>query len=224
MIKKIKSIAFRFFFKGSHGKIRQESKIWIKAKQKGGTMITFLMIINDVEIRSKLEEIYIHYHKDLFITAYSILKDYQEAEDVVQRMIIKLHNNLEKISDVKCKKTRAYLVTIIRNLCYDTFNRKKKVVFITEKEVGEIGIEDEVTLDEHVIKVEDSKEMANNLSDLHKPYADIIMLKFYYELSIPEIAEVLNITENNVSVRINRALKALKDILEERGVSLDKIN
>ena len=187
-------------------------------------MITFLMIINDVEIRTKLEEIYIHYHKDLFIIAYSILKDYQEAEDVVQRMIIKLHNNLEKISDVKCKKTRAYLVTIIRNLCYDTFNQKKKVVFITEKEVGEIGLEDEVTLDEHVIKVEDSKEMANNLSDLHKPYADIIMFKFYYELSIPEIAKILNITENNVSVRINRALKALKNILEERGVSLEKIN
>jgi DNA-directed RNA polymerase specialized sigma24 family protein len=38
------------------------------------------------------------------------------------------------------------------------------------------------------------------------------MLKFYYELSISEIAEILNLPENNVSVRINRALKALKKI------------
>jgi RNA polymerase sigma-70 factor (ECF subfamily) len=187
-------------------------------------MITFLMIINNDEKRTKLEEIYIHYHKDLFITAYSILKDYQEAEDVVQRMIIKLHNNLEKISDIKCKKTRAYLVTIIRNLCYDIFNQKKKVVFITQDELDKIGIEDEVTLDEHVIKVEDSKEMANYFNELYKPYADAIMLKFYYELSISEIAIILNITENNVSVRINRALKTLKDILEEKGDSLEKIN
>ena len=81
-----------------------------------------------------------------------------------------------------------------------------------------------MVLDDDVIKVEDSKEMANYLNELHKSYADIIMLKFYYELSIKEIAKILNITENNVSVRINRALKALKYILEERGVSLDKTN
>lgn len=89
-------------------------------------MITFLLIINNDEKRTKLEEIYTHYHKDLFITAYSILKDYQEAEDAVQKMIIKLHNNLEKINEIKCKKTRAYLVTIIRNICYDTYNKKKE--------------------------------------------------------------------------------------------------
>ena len=181
-------------------------------------MITFLMIINNDEKRTKLEEIYTHYHKDLFITAYSILKDYQEAEDAVQKMIIKLHNNLEKINEIKCKKTRAYLVTIIRNICYDTYNKKKKIILITEEEINEIAIEDEVALDEYVIKVE------NYLSDLHKPYANIIMLKFYYELSMPEIAEILNITENNVSVRINRALKALKKFFNERGVSLEKIN
>jgi len=83
---------------------------------------------------------------------------------------------------------------------------------------------EEITLDESIIKVENSKEMANELSNLHKPYADVIMMKFYYELLILEIAEILNITENNVSVRINRALKALKCILEKRSGSLEKIN
>ncbi|MEA1974059.1 MAG: RNA polymerase sigma factor [Bacillota bacterium] len=187
-------------------------------------MITFLMIIDNDEKRTKLEEIYTHYHRDLFVTAYSILKDYQEAEDVVQKMIIKLNNNLEKINEIKCKKTRAYLVTIIRNLCYDTYNKKKKIVLITEEDINEKAIKDEVTLDEYVIKVEDSKEMSKYLNAIHKPYADIIMFKFYYELSVAEIAEILNITENNVSVRINRALKSLKDILDERSVSLEKIN
>lgn len=44
-----------------------------------------------------------------------------------QKMILKLHNDLEKISDVQYKKTKAYLVTIIRNLFYDTFNQKTKL-------------------------------------------------------------------------------------------------
>jgi hypothetical protein len=38
---------------------------------------------------------------------------------------------------------------------------KKRTILITEKEINEIAIEDEVALDEYVIKVEDSKEIAN---------------------------------------------------------------
>jgi len=187
-------------------------------------MIAFLLIIDDEKTRTKLEDIYIHYHKDLFVTSYSILKDYQEAEDVVQKMILKLHNNLDKISEIKCKKTRAYLVTIVRNLCYDAYNRKKGIIFMPLDEKYNLGVEDEISLDEYVINNENSKEMATYLSDLHRPYADVIMLKFYHDLTIPEIANILNITENNVSVRINRALKALKNIFVERGVSDEKSN
>ncbi|MBI9010863.1 MAG: RNA polymerase sigma factor [Clostridiales bacterium] len=187
-------------------------------------MIAFLLIVNDDKTRSKLESIYIHYHKDLFVTAYSILKDYQEAEDVVQRMILKLHSNLDKITEIKCKKTRAYLVTIVRNLSYDAFNRKKGIIFMPLDEKNNLGIDDEISLDEYVINIENSKEMAVFLSDLHQPYADVIMLRFYHDLSIAEIAELLNITENNVSVRINRALKALKNIFIERGSSFEKSN
>lgn len=82
-------------------------------------MLTFLLAFEEERIRSKLEEIYLCYHKELFILAYEILKDYQEAEDVIHNAIIKLSNNLEKISDIKCKKTRSYLIIIVRNLSYD---------------------------------------------------------------------------------------------------------
>lgn len=87
-----------------------------------------------------------------------------------------------------------------------------------------LGIDDEIFLDEYVINIESSKEMAAFLSDLHRPYADAIMLKFYHDLSISEIAVILNITENNVSVRMNRALKALKNIFIERSGSVEKSN
>ena len=79
-------------------------------------MITFLLVIHNEKARNKLEEIYIQYHRELFITAYTILKDYHEAQDMVQNAIFKLSNNLEKIIEIKCKKTRSYLVIIVRNL------------------------------------------------------------------------------------------------------------
>ena len=185
-------------------------------------MLAFLLIIDDEKVRSKLEKIYVHYHRELFITAYSILKDYHEAEDVVQNVVLKLSNNLEKILEIKCKKTRSYLVIIIRNLCMDAYNRKKGIKYIPFDEVNRMVIEDEMNLDDYVLRIEESKEMAKHLSEIHQSYGDILTLKYYHQLSISEIAYALEITENNVSVRSNRALKALKGILEEGGGSLER--
>lgn len=77
-------------------------------------MISFLMVIEDEKIRNKLEEIYLTYSRDMFLTAYSILKDEHEAEDIVQDAILRIINNLDKVVDIKCKKTRSYLVIIVR--------------------------------------------------------------------------------------------------------------
>jgi len=67
-----------------------------------------------------------------------------------------------------------------------------------------------------------SSEVAKYLEKIHPPYADILTLRFYYELEIYEIAKILDITENNVSVRINRAIAALKKVLEEEGVDYEQ--
>ncbi|TCK92634.1 RNA polymerase sigma-70 factor (ECF subfamily) [Natranaerovirga hydrolytica] len=184
-------------------------------------MITFLLTIEDINLRSKLEEIYLCYHKELFITAYSILKDYHEAEDVVQTTIIKVSNNIDKISEVKCKKTRAYLVIIVRNLCYDIYNRKKGITTIAIDEISNI-FTDDVNFVDNLIKMEQSKEMLGFLNELNQDYTDILTLKYYYELTISEIAEMLNITENNVSVKINRAKKALKDVIQKGGALCER--
>ena len=41
-------------------------------------MIAFLMTIESEKTRNKLEEIYVTYYKEIYVTAYSILKDHHE--------------------------------------------------------------------------------------------------------------------------------------------------
>ncbi|NLL69722.1 MAG: hypothetical protein GX238_01170 [Epulopiscium sp.] len=79
-------------------------------------MIIFLLVIQDEEVRNKLEELYILYHKEMFYVAYSILKDSQEAEDVVQEAIIKLSTCMNKIDKANCNKTRGFVVIVVRNI------------------------------------------------------------------------------------------------------------
>lgn len=178
-------------------------------------MIALLMVIENEDVRNKLEKIYLEYNKEMFITAYSILHDYHEAEDVVQEAILRIVKNLDKISDIKCKKTRAYLVIIVRNLSFDVYNKNKNITFLEHEEVNRLPDKEEVLIEESMIRLDLSNEIKSFLGDLYLPYSDILTLKYYYELEITEISELLDITENNVSVRLYRAKLALKNIIEK---------
>lgn len=180
-------------------------------------MIVYFTTIENEKIRNKLQEIYMTYYRDMYITAYSILKDHHAAEDVVQETILRLYNKLDKIPEVKCKKTRAYLVIITRNLSYDAYNKRKGVVLLEHEEVKGLPDTDEIFIEEQLLKTAFSSEMSKYIKRLHPSYADILTLRFYYELDIKEISEMLGVTENNVSVRIHRALKAVKKIIEKGG-------
>lgn len=178
-------------------------------------MIVFLNVIENEIVRNKLEEIYLEHSKIMFITAYSILHDYHEAEDVFQDAILRIANNLHKISGIKCKKTRSYLVIIVRNLSFNVYNKKKNITFLEHEEINRLPNKEELLIEEHMIRLDLSNEMISFLKVLYQPYSDILTLRYYYELDISEIAELLDITENNVSVRLSRAKLALKNIIEK---------
>lgn len=173
------------------------------------------MSIENVKVSNKLEEIYLEYYKDMFVTAYSILHNYHEAEDVVQDVILRIVNNLDKISDIKCKKTRSYLVIIVRNLSFNVYNKRKNITLLEHEEVNRLPNQEELLIEEHMIRLDLSNEISSFLRKLYQPYSDILTLRYYYELDISVIAELLDITENNVSVRLSRAKLALKNIIEK---------
>ena len=185
-------------------------------------MIAFLMTIENERVRNKLEEIYLTYYRDMFITAFSILQDHHEAEDMVQDAVLRLSKNFNKISDIKCKKTRSYLVIIVRNLSLNAYNKRKGIAMIEHDEVKRLPNPEELLIEEHMLRLDMRSEMTKYISQLHEPYADILMLRFYSAYDITEISEVLDITENNVSVRVLRALSALKKILEEEDVDYEQ--
>jgi RNA polymerase sigma factor (sigma-70 family) len=70
--------------------------------------------------------------------------------------------------------------------------------------------------EELVAKSHQRDRLRSAIQRLPLAHRQVIMLTLE-ELSQAEIAEVLGITENNVGVRLNRAKKALKEILEERA-------
>lgn len=176
-------------------------------------LLTFLSVIDSEETRNKLEQIYINYKKDAYWTAYNILKDHHRAEDVVQDAIIRMSSLIDKIEEVKCNKTRALFVIIVRNLSINIYNKRKNM---ESAHYEELDIESkDLSLDGEIIRLEQVEWVAKELEKINQSYADILTLKYYYEYSNLEISKLLNITEGNVRVRLHRARQSIKKILLE---------
>lgn len=167
--------------------------------------------------REKLEQLYQNYSRELYGVAYNILKNHHDAEDVIQTAFIKISKNLDKIIDVNCKKARGYLVIVVRNLSFDRYNEKKRAVPTDFSDALEFEQEGDFSLEKHVLRLEEGKELAEALGKINPTYADILTLKYYYDYSNTEIGELLNLSNEVVSLRLNRSKAALRKILERKG-------
>ncbi|MBQ1305282.1 MAG: sigma-70 family RNA polymerase sigma factor [Erysipelotrichales bacterium] len=150
--------------------------------------------------------------------ALNILRNAEDAEEAVNDTWVKAWNS---IPPVKPAVLSSYLGKITRNLALDLYRtkRREKRGGETEtvlEELGEIvsGTEDpEATVDRMELK-EDIQKFLNTLPK-EKKY--MFLLRYWYAMELPEIAERLSVSENRVSVNLHRIRKQLKSYLEKRG-------
>jgi RNA polymerase sigma-70 factor (ECF subfamily) len=74
---------------------------------------------------------------------------------------------------MKCKKTRSYLVIIVRNLSYNTYNKRKGLALLAHDEVKRRPNNEKIFIEEQLVQVDFSLDLAKYLEQLHSPYADI---------------------------------------------------
>ncbi len=154
------------------------------------------------------------YDKHYFSVKRFILRmvgDAWAAEDLTQDTFIKVSKNLNQLED--SSKFRAWVFRIARNLCIDYFRspsrRKEKKEAICEiREAIEPVAQAE--LEQH----EMSRCVQDKIQLLPEPLRAAIALSDTMEMSYREIADILEITVSNAKVRVHRARKALKEILE----------
>jgi len=171
------------------------------------------LVIDGEPQRNKIEEIYTMYRKLLFYTAYSVLKDYHEAEDAVHTAIIKICDYLEKIDDIRCNKTKAFLVIIVRNIAINMYNRKRRISDLHMDRLADYE-DNTINPEEYMLKIENADWVARKLTSINPEYADVLVLRYTYQFSMEEIAYLLNTTEGNVRVKLHRARKALHEIMK----------
>lgn len=173
---------------------------------------------NDAE-ENKFEQLYLAYRQVMYYAANSILKDPAAAEDAVQQAFMRILNHMDKISEVNCPQTKSFVVIIVRNVAINLYNSRKKQLALSLDELAEWTPDEAASPSDELESKEGSLHLAQLMARLPDGYRSVLLLKYDNGYSTAEIASMLELTEENVKKRLQRARKKLQEILEREGVS-----
>lgn len=137
-----------------------------------------------------------------------------KAEELMQETFLKVWVYMEKgpfgsAQGREVKNIRAFLYRVANNLIIDYIRRKKEESLdaMTEDEnfIEPAGA-DQKDLEKEVLL----NEVKDQINDLPEDYKQILIMRYVDDLEPREIAEVLDLDANNVSVKIHRGLMMLK--------------
>lgn len=162
------------------------------------------------EAQKKLTRLYEEYRQLLYAVAFRILQNSKDSEDAVHETFLRISDHLEKINEEECHKTKAFLVTVTKHISYDLCRRRKRERGISYEEWEE-------TIGEESSEPSSGGDLYEMLGKLPENYLNLLLLKYSHGYDDREIAQMLDITEENVRQRISRAKKRLSELLEKEG-------
>jgi RNA polymerase sigma-70 factor, ECF subfamily len=165
---------------------------------------------------SVFEELYEKYHHDIFNFLFYMVRNREQAEDLVQEVYIKVLRSYKRFKGESSEKT--WLLSIARHVAIDFFRKQKSW---RRKISGKLDWNEEQLCDvqplpeEIAIQKEEIQLLYRCLERCTIDQRLVIVLRFIQSLSITETAEALGWTESKVKTTQHRALKVLKKYMEE---------
>lgn len=152
------------------------------------------------------------YKLPIYKTAKSILKDEDDVCDAIQDTALSIYKNIPNLKNEEYFKTWVIRITI--NKCYDILKKHKlnnEKMLKAQEDVSELH----TNFDNNVILQTD---LQRTLELLEEDLRIVTVLYYYNDLSISEIADILNIPKGTVKSRVFRAREKLYEILSKEEV------
>lgn len=166
------------------------------------------------------DELYKLTSERAYFVALEFTKNNQDAEDILQESYIKA---LSKINELdKPESFSSWLNQIVANKSKDFLKKKKPMLFEAEEnEVFEVLPDEDKSFspEDNLDQTELQKTVMEVLDELSEEKRACILMMYFEELSVGEIAETLEIPEGTVKTRLFSARKDLKDKFAKRGIT-----
>jgi RNA polymerase sigma-70 factor (ECF subfamily) len=159
-------------------------------------------------------EIVYAYQDAVYNLCYRILSDSAEAEDAAQEAFLRAYLNLQRYDPSRPFKT--WLLTIASNHCIDRLRRRRLQWLSLDDEPMPSHPalhSDDPEPEQAMLTSERSQAIQELLNHLSPEYRAAVVLRYWYDYSYAEIADILDTTESAVKSRLFRARQALAEQL-----------
>lgn len=140
-------------------------------------------------------------HKeDFYRLAFSYVKNQEDALDIVQESIKKALTSLEAVQEISSLKSWFYKIVV--RTAIDFIRKQKKLTLADDQMIDLLSSGKEDAYEDF--------DLHNAIDELPLQYKTVIILRFFEDLKLEEIAEITEENLNTVKTRLYRALKLLR--------------
>ncbi|HLO18705.1 MAG TPA: RNA polymerase sigma factor [Anaerolineales bacterium] len=166
------------------------------------------------ENEDAIEMLVRQYETGVFRLALSIVGDQAEANEITQETFISALRFLPSYQEQKSFKAWLYTIALNRSRSY---LRKRKIIErlrTTLTAIFQVEKQKQISPEEAAIQGEKEVAIWNSLNQLDERYRTIVVLRYFHELSIAEISEILSINEGTIHSRLHSAREKLRNSLK----------
>lgn len=156
-----------------------------------------------------------NYKNLVFTLTLRMLKNREEAEEAAQDTFIKIYKSLNNFKGEA--KFSTYVYKVAYNTCLDSIKKNKK--YLNDVAIDELTEHHVKTIDNALNDLTEAEyqQSIKDCIDLLPEMDGFLLTLFYFEeLSLDEIAAVVNLESNNIKVKLFRSRRKLMTILKER--------
>lgn len=161
------------------------------------------------------------HQESAFRLAYLLLGDAAEAEDVAQEAFIRAYTHLSKLDAER--PFRPWLLRIVRNLAYNQHRTVKRYLAMAQRFFQQRQLSQIESVAAQINQSDDANQLWQAVQRLKPKAQEVIYLRYFLDLSEQETAAALDIPRGTVKSRTNRAVKALKPIIEQNYPELREL-
>lgn len=142
------------------------------------------------------------------------LGDREDGKDLMQDTFIRAWEAI--VGGIVVENMRAYLYRIANNLIIDLARRRKRRPTTSLEEMMETGF-NPVSREKGPAAAFEESFVLEALQNIEEPYRTAVVLRFIDGLPPREIATLLDVSSNVISVRVNRGIERLQSLLKAHG-------
>ncbi len=143
--------------------------------------------------------------KAMYYLAFSIVRNDSDAGEIISESIYRAYKNLDTLKNKNSFKP--WILRIVHNTAVETVRKNSKIIPMEEiPDIPDDSTENDITT---IITVHEA------VNSLKPPYRTVVVLFYYENISVSQIAQITSTSMVNVKKQLSRARKMLREILKE---------